>query len=109
MKGIAEARGAGIEYDLAVQNFPQLRELYREGWENLVSNSVIHAFGVTDNFTAEYLSKMTGKATVITNPMAFPERRRPAPPPRKDRLRRMAPEDRRRDRRTARRRTKAPP
>ena len=66
MKGIAEARGAGIKYHLAVQNFPQLRALYKEGWENLVSNSVIHAFGVTDNFTAEYLSKMTGQATVIT-------------------------------------------
>jgi type IV secretory pathway TraG/TraD family ATPase VirD4 len=71
MKGIAEARGAGIKYHLAVQNFPQLRELYKEGWENLVSNSVIHAFGVTDNFTAEYLSKMTGKATVITESKGY--------------------------------------
>jgi type IV secretory pathway TraG/TraD family ATPase VirD4 len=66
MKGIAEARGAGLKYHLTVQNFPQLKTLYGEGWENLVSNSFIHAFGVNENFTAEYLSKMTGQATVIT-------------------------------------------
>lgn len=66
MKGIAEARGAGIKYHLVVQNFPQLNQLYREGWENLVSNSFVHAFGINDNFTAEYLSKLTGQATVVT-------------------------------------------
>ncbi|MFX9061552.1 TraM recognition domain-containing protein, partial [Acinetobacter baumannii] len=60
MKGIAEARGAGIKYHIVVQNFPQLHMLYKEGWENLVSNSLIHAFGVNDNFTSEYLSKLTG-------------------------------------------------
>jgi type IV secretory pathway TraG/TraD family ATPase VirD4 len=73
MKGIAEARGAGIKYHLVVQNFPQLHHLYREGWENIVSNSFIHAFGVNDNFTAEYLSKMTGQATVVTESKGISE------------------------------------
>ena len=71
MKGIAEARGAGIKYHIVVQNFPQLHHLYKDGWENLVSNSVIHAFGVNDNFTAEYLSKMTGQSTVVTQSKGF--------------------------------------
>jgi type IV secretory pathway TraG/TraD family ATPase VirD4 len=71
MKGIAEARGAGLKYHLSVQNFPQLHALYKDGWENLVSNSVIHAFGVTDNFTADYLSKMTGQATVVTESTGY--------------------------------------
>jgi type IV secretion system protein VirD4 len=75
MKGIAEARGAGIKYHLAVQNFAQLRDLYDEGWENLVSNSFIHAFGVNEVFTAEYLSKMTGQATVVTESRGFSESR----------------------------------
>jgi type IV secretory pathway TraG/TraD family ATPase VirD4 len=73
MKGIAEARGAGIKYHLVVQNFPQLHHLYKEGWESFVSNSFIHAFGVNDNFTAEYLSKMTGQATVVSKSTSFSE------------------------------------
>ncbi len=71
MKDIAEARGAGLKYHLVVQNFPQLRMLYGEGWENLVSNSFIRAFGVNDVFTSEYLSKMTGQATVVTESSTF--------------------------------------
>ena len=71
MKGIAEARGAGLKYHLAVQNFPQLKATYGEGWENLVSNSFIHAFGVNENFTADYLSKMTGQATVVTESKGY--------------------------------------
>jgi type IV secretory pathway TraG/TraD family ATPase VirD4 len=73
MKGIAEARGAGIKYHIVIQNFPQLHALYKEGWENFVSNSFVHAFGVNDNFTAEYLSKMTGQSTVITESKSFSE------------------------------------
>jgi hypothetical protein len=73
MKGIAEARGAGIKYHLVIQNFPQLHNLYKDGWENLVSNSLIHAFGVNENFTAEYLSKMTGQSTVITESKSYSE------------------------------------
>lgn len=66
VKDIAEARGAGIKYHIVVQNFGQLDLHYEKGWETFVSNSFVQAFGINDQFTAEYLSKLCGQATVVT-------------------------------------------
>ena len=73
IKDIAEARGAGIKYHLFVQDFGQLHHHYGHGWESIVANSMIQAFGINDIFTSEYLSKLTGQATVITRSEAITE------------------------------------
>jgi type IV secretion system protein VirD4 len=57
--------GYGLQVWPFLQDLGQLRRLYRD-WESFVANSdVVQAFGTTDQFTAEYLSKMAGTATVF--------------------------------------------
>jgi type IV secretory pathway TraG/TraD family ATPase VirD4 len=73
VRGIAEARGAGIKYHLAVQSFSQLKATYGDHWETFISNSLIQAFGIDDVFTCEYLSKLCGQATVVTTTESFSE------------------------------------
>src|SRR6202051_326821 len=49
------------------QELAQLRALYPRSWETLLANvKVLQAFGTADHFTAEYLSRLTGQATVPT-------------------------------------------
>ncbi|MEL7341279.1 MAG: type IV secretory system conjugative DNA transfer family protein, partial [Bacteroidota bacterium] len=59
--------GYGVRVWAIIQSLTQLRKLYgEEGWENFIGNaSVLHAFGINDNFTADYISRMTGE-------MSFP-------------------------------------
>ncbi|WP_444770595.1 type IV secretory system conjugative DNA transfer family protein [Rhodopseudomonas sp. NSM] len=61
---VAIARGYEVKYHLTVQDFPQLRAVYGEGWESFINNSFQRVFAVNDQFTAEYISKMLGTATV---------------------------------------------
>lgn len=69
MSMVETAMGAYAGYNLRVwaiiQSLTQLRKTYSEsGWENFIGNaSVIHAFGINDNFTADYVSKMTGETS----------------------------------------------
>jgi type IV secretion system protein VirD4 len=47
------------------QDLNQLRWHYPQDWETFIGNSeVVTCFGITDNFTAEYISKMLGTSTV---------------------------------------------
>jgi type IV secretion system protein VirD4 len=50
------------------QDFTQVRELYgHDMWETFIENAgVLQAFGHPRGFTAEYLSKLTGRVTVAT-------------------------------------------
>ncbi|MDT7858196.1 type IV secretory system conjugative DNA transfer family protein [Rubrivirga sp. S365] len=58
--------GYGVQVWPFLQDLGQLRRLYPKDWESFVANSdAIQAFGTTDQFTAEYLSKMAGTATVF--------------------------------------------
>ena len=45
-----------------VQSLAQLKHLYRENWETIVSGGVIASFGPRDYFTSEYLAKLTGQS-----------------------------------------------
>jgi len=64
-QGIALHRGYGIDYCLVVQDLNQLQELYKSGWQTIISNCRYKYFkAISDNVTAEYVSKMLGNRTV---------------------------------------------
>lgn len=66
-EAITYARGYGVSIWMLTQDLAQLRDLYPRSWETLLANvRVLQAFGTADQFTAEYLSRLTGQATVPT-------------------------------------------
>jgi len=66
-QGVALHRGFGIDYCLIVQDLNQLQELYKSGWQTIMSNCRYKYFkSISDNVTAEYVSKMLGNKTVWT-------------------------------------------
>jgi type IV secretion system protein VirD4 len=66
-EAITYSRGYGVSIWMLTQDLAQLRDLYQRSWETLLANvRVLQAFGTADQFTADYLSKLTGQATVST-------------------------------------------
>lgn len=66
-QGVALHRGYGIDYCLVVQDLNQLQELYKTGWQTIISNCRYKYFkAISDNVTAEYVSKLLGHRTVWT-------------------------------------------
>ncbi|HEY0412355.1 MAG TPA: type IV secretory system conjugative DNA transfer family protein [Allosphingosinicella sp.] len=64
---MAQTRSLGVHMHVVVQTFQQLQEIYGRGWESFQGTSAItHVLGARDNFTAEQISKMLGRATVKT-------------------------------------------
>ncbi len=62
---IGLAAAFGVSFWLIVQDLAQLRSTYGEHWPSFLANvDVLQAFGINDWDTAEYLSRMTGEATV---------------------------------------------
>lgn len=49
------------------QDLSQVRNIYGEGWETFISNAAIRQFtGVNDAFTSEYLEKLCGIQTIVS-------------------------------------------
>jgi type IV secretion system protein VirD4 len=64
-RDIGLAGAFGVSFWLVVQDLAQLRSTYGERWASFLANvDVLQAFGLNDWDTAEYLSRMTGEATV---------------------------------------------
>ena len=64
-RDIGLAGGFGVTFWLIVQDLSQLRSTYGETWPTFLANmDVLQAFGINDWDTAEYLSKLTGEATI---------------------------------------------
>jgi type IV secretion system protein VirD4 len=64
-RDIGLAAAFGVNFWLIVQDLAQLRSTYGERWQSFLANGdVLQAFGINDWDTAEYLSRMTGEATV---------------------------------------------
>ena len=60
-RAVSLMAGYGIQVWPFLQDLGQLRRLYPKDWESFVANAdAVQAFGTTDQFTAEYLSKMAG-------------------------------------------------
>ena len=65
-RAVSLMAGYGVQVWPFLQDLGQLRRLYPKDWETFVANAdVVQAFGTTDQFTAEYLSKMAGTTTVF--------------------------------------------
>ena len=65
-RAVSLMAGYGIRVWTFLQDLTQLKGLYPRDWETFVANAdVVQAFSVTDQTTAEYLSKMTGRTTVF--------------------------------------------
>lgn len=80
LSAVAQAYGlmAGLQMCIwaFVQDLIQLRRDYPDDWETFVGNSeIVSFFGVMDQFTAEYLSKMLGTKTVERISVATAEKR----------------------------------
>ncbi|MGJ8561752.1 MAG: type IV secretory system conjugative DNA transfer family protein [Litorimonas sp.] len=57
--------GYGILIVGVVQDFTQLRDLYKDRWQTFIANSAsVQCFGTNDYFTAHYLSQLCGTGTV---------------------------------------------
>ena len=67
-RGMAEGRGYGVKMWPILQDLNQLKDTYKDGWQTFIGNArVVQFFGTADVFTAEYVSKMLGKTTVISS------------------------------------------
>jgi type IV secretion system protein VirD4 len=67
-EAIAYSRGYGVSIWMLTQDLAQLRDLYPGSWGTLLANvKVLQAFGTADQFTADYLSRLSGQATVRTH------------------------------------------
>lgn len=59
--------GFGLQIMGVVQDLSQLKDTYRERWQTFVANAAsLQCFGTNDSFTADYLSRLCGTATVET-------------------------------------------
>jgi type IV secretory pathway TraG/TraD family ATPase VirD4 len=64
-KGFGIVAGMGMCMWAFVQDLNQLKRDYPDDWGTFVSNSsAVSCFGIMDEFTADYISKMLGKKTV---------------------------------------------
>jgi type IV secretion system protein VirD4 len=67
-RAVSLMAGYGVQVWPFLQDLGQLKQTYPKDWETFVANTdVVQAFGTTDQFTAEYLSKMTGTQTVFSH------------------------------------------
>ncbi len=65
---IATMAGYGVDFTLIVQGLDQLKAIYGDAHETIVNNCAYKWFcNVADLHSAEYLSRMLGKATVQTH------------------------------------------
>jgi len=66
-KKIATVRSRGIECHVIIQGLPQLERKYGRTWEEILSCCDTKlVLGVKDNHTADYVSRLIGRATVAT-------------------------------------------
>lgn len=64
-QAVALMAGYGMQFVMVLQDFTQLRDLYRDRWETFLANSAtIQCFGTNDRFTAEYLSSVCGQTSI---------------------------------------------
>ena len=71
-KKIATVRSRGIECHVIIQGLPQLVRKYGRTWEEILSCCDTKlVLGVKDNHTAEYVSRLIGRATVETESESY--------------------------------------
>lgn len=64
---LATMRSRRISVSIIIQNMAQLKELFKDSWENIVGNcDTMLYLGGNEQSTHEYISKMLGKETIDT-------------------------------------------
>lgn len=62
---VAQIAGYGVKLFFVLQSLQQLKEAYKDGWETFLANTGIKIFfGIGDNFSRDYISKMLGETEV---------------------------------------------
>lgn len=62
----AQIAGFGVKMMFVVQTLAQLKEVYKDNWETMVSNAGVKIFfGNEDLFTCEYVSKLAGDTETV--------------------------------------------
>ncbi|MDR6561277.1 MULTISPECIES: type IV secretory system conjugative DNA transfer family protein [unclassified Arcicella] len=65
IQAVSLMRGYGMNLWMIFQDIPQIKSIYNEKWQTFIANCKIQQyFGITDNETAEYVSKLTGQTTM---------------------------------------------
>jgi type IV secretion system protein VirD4 len=68
--------GYGLQIIGVVQDFTQLKDLYKDRWETFIANSAsVQCFGTNDFFTAQYLSQLSGVGTIERTSYSSTEQR----------------------------------
>lgn len=63
---VGQIRGFGVQLWPVLQDLNQLKSLYRERWETFLGNAgTIQFFGINDQFTAQYVSRVLGEQTIV--------------------------------------------
>ena len=64
VRALAEVAGYGVRFWLFIQNLSQIKSLYPDDWNTIVSQcSTVSVFGVTDGETVDWLGKELGQRT----------------------------------------------
>ena len=65
---LSTARGRRIYPSMIVQSISQLKDRYKNSWENIIYQcDTLVTLGVNDKFTAEYISEILGTTTIKTS------------------------------------------
>lgn len=65
VRAVSLLTGYGLSLWLFIQDLAKLRAVYPQAWGSFLANAdVLQVFGTNDQFTAEYVSKMSGQSTV---------------------------------------------
>ena len=62
---VGQIRGFGVQLWPVLQDLNQLKALYRDRWETFLGNAgTVQFFGINDQFTAQYVSRVLGEQTI---------------------------------------------
>ena len=62
---VGQIRGFGVQLWPVLQDLNQLKDLYRDRWETFLGNAgTVQFFGINDQFTAQYVSRVLGEQTI---------------------------------------------
>ena len=63
---VAQIAGYGIKLFFALQSLEQFKSVYQDNWETFLSNAGLKIFfGLEDNFSREYVSKLAGETEIM--------------------------------------------
>src|ERR1035437_2588213 len=63
---VAQIAGYGVKMFFVLQSLEQLKGAYKENWETFLANSGLKVFfNLEDNFSRDYVSKLSGETEVI--------------------------------------------